>query len=110
MLDRLAGRSIPSPPAARRTVFALPQERRQQPGFVGTLDLVPDLSVRIAKTCARAQRLRVRERQGGSFQDLRLFAIRCAAGGFGAREAHLVVGAVAERLSFRLARPAELGR
>src|SRR5207244_12384766 len=68
------------------------------------------LPVRIEEARGRTRCLRVRERQGGSFQDLRLFAIRGAAGGFGAVEADLLVGAVAERLGFRLAAPAELVR
>src|SRR5213082_3119531 len=45
MLDRLAGRSIPGHEAPRRTVVDLPEESRAQPGLLGTLDLVPHLSV-----------------------------------------------------------------
>src|SRR2546430_11655175 len=71
MLDRLAALPIPGDEAPRGTVVDLSQESRPQPGVVSTLDLVPHLSVRIAEARARTQRLRVRERQGGSFQDLR---------------------------------------
>src|SRR5260370_19725287 len=110
MLDRLAGRSIPDHEAPRRTVVDLPQESRPPPGVLSTLDLVPHLSVRIAEARARTQLLRVRERERRTFQDLRLFAIRSAGGGLGAVETDLLMGAVAERLGFRLAAPAELVR
>src|SRR5256885_2192252 len=110
MLDRLAALPIPGDEAPRGTVVDLSQESRPQRGVVSTLDLVPHLSVRIAEARARTQRLRIREREGGSFQDLRLFAIRGTGGGFGAVEADLRVGAVAERLGFRLTAPAQLVR
>src|SRR2546423_14522698 len=110
MLDLFSARPNPGGDAARGTGVDLAEDRRPQPGVVSTLDLVPHLSVRIAEARARTQRLRVREREGGSFQDLRLFAIRGAKGRFGAVEADLPMGAVAERLGLRLAAAAELGR
>src|SRR5437868_10691205 len=104
MLNQLPTRPKPGNEASRGTVVDLAQESRPQPGVVSTLDLAPHLSVRIAEARARTQRLRVRQREGGSFQDLRLFAIRGTGGGFGAVEADLRMGAVAERLGFRLDR------
>src|SRR5437660_12573908 len=108
MLDRLAARPIPGDEASRGTVVDLAEESRPQPGVVSTLDLVPHLSVRIAEARARTQRLRVREREGGSFQDLRLFAIRGTGGGFGAVEDDIRVGADSARLGFHFTATAEV--
>src|SRR5256885_16062282 len=78
MHDLISCLPNPGDEASRGTVVVLAEESRPHPGFVSSLDLAPHLSVRIAEARARTQRLRVREREGGSFQDLRLFAIRGA--------------------------------
>jgi hypothetical protein len=76
----------------------LPEECRSHCCVVGAFDLLPDRSVGVAETPRGAQDLRVRERQGGPREKLRLLAIRAAARDFGSVEADLLVRTVAKRL------------
>src|SRR5215472_5423669 len=65
---------------------------------LGALHLVPHLAVRIAEARPGTERLGVRQRVRRPLEHLSLLEIRCAARGFRAIEADLLVGTVAEGL------------
>jgi len=90
-----------------RAVTHLLEKLHSHLGVIGVFHLIPNLAVRIAKACERAQGLGISELHRSPVEHLRLLRDRLSTGSFCPVETDLGMRAVAERFLIRMSAAAE---
>jgi hypothetical protein len=98
---------VPGYETSRRAIVDLADEQLLDVGMIGPLDLVPDLTVRVAEASERAEAFRIGELMEWAVQHLGLIEIGFTAGRLGSFKSDLRVRAVTEGLGSRPAASTE---